>query len=236
MTLSLVGLGISCDITLTGLAAMKEADLIYIETYTNPINKETMKQLETLSNKKIELLGRDKLESSYLVDKAKSSKVCVLISGDPLTATTHITLVIEAKQKGIQVQTIHNSSIYSVAPARSGLQIYRFGKTASLVNPRQNYKPTSSLEIIRENLTHNLHSLVLMDTEPEPMEAKAALEMLSEGGFETAVVLSKVGFKDEKINFGEIKELKNKNLGKPPFVIIIPAKLHPIEQEYLDLL
>lgn len=232
MALFLVGLGVSCDITLAGLAAMKEADLIYIETYTNPINPETIKQLERLSGKKIELLGRDKLESSFLVDKAKNGKICILVSGDPLTATTHITLILEARQKRIEVNVIHNSSIYSVAPARSGLQIYRFGKTASLVNPRPNYKPTSSLDIIRENLARNLHSLVLLDTEPQPMGAKIALDLLSE--FETAVVLSKIGYHDEKVNYSTIEELKKKNLGNPPFSIIIPAKLHMVEEEYLE--
>ncbi|VVC02465.1 Diphthine synthase [Candidatus Bilamarchaeum dharawalense] len=233
MTLFLVGLGVSCDITLSGLEAIQTADNVYIETYTNPLDEETIQNLEKKTGKKFEKLERDKLESSFLVNQAKSSNVCVLISGDPLTATTHVTLVVEAKQKNIPVQVIHNSSIYSTAPARSGLQIYRFGKTASLVNPRPNYKPVSSLDIIRENLTRNLHTLVLLDTEPQPMEAKVALEMLSE--FETAVVLSCVGHKDEKIVFGKVKNLIGIELGKPPFTLIIPAKLHHIEEEYLNL-
>ena len=234
MALFLVGLGVSLDITLAGLEAIKASDEVYIETYTNPIEKEQITKLELLVGKKIELLGREKLESPTLVNRAKLAKVCVLVSGDPLTATTHITLVIEAKQNNVPIEVIHNSSIYSVAPARSGLQIYRFGKTASLVNPRSNYKPTSSLDIIRENLARNLHTLVLLDTEPQPMEVKIALEMLSEFG--KIVILSKVGHKEEKISYGESKELANTNLGKPPFAIIVPAKLHPIEEEFLSFL
>ncbi|MFH1785177.1 MAG: diphthine synthase [Candidatus Micrarchaeota archaeon] len=233
MTLFLVGLGVSLDITMAGLDALKQSDEVYVECYTNPIDNKKITELERLINKPITQLKREQLESSFLVNKAKNSKVCILVSGDPLTATTHITLVLEARQKEVDVEVIHNSSIYSVAPARSGLQIYKFGKTASLVNPRPNYKPISSLDIIKENLVRNLHTLVLLDTEPEPMDAKIALEMLSE--FEMAIVLSKVGHVDEKISFGKIKDLKEKYLGNTPFSIIIPAKFHDIEEEYLNI-
>ena len=231
MTLTLIGTGVAFDLTLAGIEALKKCDEAYIETYTNLIEEEKITALEKQIKKKITRLERSHVESAYLVDKAKTLAVCILASGDPLTATTHITLVIEARQKGIPVAVIHNSSIYAVAPARSGLQAYRFGKTTSLVNPRPNYAPTSSLDAVRENLSRNLHTLVLLDTEPQPMDAKAALEMLSE--FESAVVLSRAGHTDEKITHGKISELKKKYLGKPPFTVIVPAKLHPMEEEYL---
>jgi diphthine synthase len=231
MVLFLVGSGISFDFTEAGIEALRSCDEAYIETYTNPVDKEDIENLEGKIGKKIILLEREKVESSYLVQKARNASICLIASGDPLTATTHITLALEAKEKGVRVKVIHNSSIYSAAPARSGLQIYRFGKTASLVNPRPNYKPSSSLDIIRNNLKMDMHSLVLLDTEPKPMEALAALEMLSE--FDTAVVLSRLGCKDEKITYGKIEELKKQKLGRPPFSIIIPAKLHIVEEEYL---
>jgi diphthine synthase len=234
MTLYLIGTGVAFDLTLAGIKALSECDEAFIETYTNPIEEARIRKLEKDSGKGIGVLGRDKLESPYLVDKARTSKVCILSSGDPLTATTHITLVLEAKRKGIPVKVIHNSSIHSIAPARAGLQIYRFGKTATLVNPRPNYRPSSPLDVIKENLGRNLHTLVLLDTEPQPMEARAALEMLS--GFDTAVVLSRVGEEDEKITYGKISGLKGKDLGRAPFCVIIPAKPHPMEQEFLDLL
>lgn len=231
MALILIGTGVAFDLTLAAIEALKACDEAYIETYTNPIAEPDIERLEKNCGKQIISLDRTHLESSFLVNKAKSADVCVLVSGDPLTATTHITLIIEAKQKGIAVKIIHNSSIHSVAPARAGLQIYRFGKTATLVNPRPNYKPTSSLDIIRENQSRNLHTLVLLDTEPQPMDAKKALEMLSE--FSNAVVLSSVGSKDEKVVYGTIDTLKKAELGVPPFTIIIPAKLHPVEQDFL---
>jgi diphthine synthase len=236
MALFLIGAGVSFDITLKGLEAIRTCEEAFIETYTNPLDPEKVRSLEIIAGKSLTPLDRSHLESSYLVDKAESSDVCLIASGDPLTATTHVTLVIEAKKRGVPVHVIHNSSIHSVAPARAGLQIYRFGKTASLVNPRPNYKPTSSLDIIRENLARNLHTLVLLDTEPQPMDAKTALGLLGE--FDSVVVLSRVGLEDEKISFGKIKDLEksSEKLGKPPLTIIVPAKLHPIEEEYLEAL
>ena len=231
MTLILIGTGVSFDLTLSAIEAIKGADEVYIETYTNPVGEGKIASLGKLAGKEVKTLPRDNVESSFLVEKAADSDVCLLASGDPLTATTHVTLLMDAKKKGIAVRTIHNSSIYTAAPGMAGLQIYRFGKTASLVNPRPNYKPTSSLEIIRRNLENDMHSLVLLDTEPEPMEAGVALEMLTE--FDSAIVLSCVGEADARITYGRISELKRKDLGKVPFAIIIPAKLHPTEEEFL---
>ncbi|MBI2079816.1 diphthine synthase [Candidatus Micrarchaeota archaeon] len=236
MSLTLIGTGINFDLTLSAIEELKKCDEIYIETYTNLIEQERIAQLEKLINKKIKVLPRSEVESDFLVKRARTAKIALLASGDPLTATTHITLILDAKKAGIGVNTIHNSSIYTVAAGKSGLQIYRFGKTATLVNPRPNYAPSSSLEIVRQNQKLNLHSLVLLDTEPKPMEAKVALEMLKE--FKFAVVLSRLGEKDEGISYGKVVDLpKNeKKLGKSPFTIIIPApKLHPLEEEFLEL-
>ncbi|MBN1170250.1 diphthine synthase [Candidatus Micrarchaeota archaeon] len=230
--LTLVGAGISFDLTLKGLEAIKTADDVFMESYTNPIEKELAGNIAKLVSKDIRHLERQDVESSHLVELAREKNIVLISSGDPLTATTHITLAIDAMKRNIPVRIIHNSSIYSAAPAKAGLQIYRFGKTASLVNPRLNYRPSSSLDIIRKNLLNDMHSLVLLDTEPEPMEAKAALDMLSE--FESAIVLSRVGFEEEKIAYGKITELKKRELGRPPLVIIIPAKLHPVEEEFLE--
>jgi diphthine synthase len=234
MTLALVGTGICFDLTLSAMDALRSADLIYIETYTNLIEGGKISRLEILLGKKVEVVPREKVEGSFLVEKAKESEVCLLSSGDPLSATTHISLMMDCMEKGINTKVIHNSSVYSVAAGASGLQIYRFGKTASLVNPREGYNPTSSLDVIRKNLECNMHSLILLDTEPEPMDSKAALGMLYE--FESAVILSRLGEADQKVTFGKISDLLEKDLGRAPFSIIIPAKLHPMEEEYLELL
>ncbi|MFH1221968.1 MAG: diphthine synthase [Candidatus Micrarchaeota archaeon] len=230
----LIGAGVSNDLTLRAIEEMKNCDVVYAEVYTDPMLKEALPAIERLIGKRIIELPREKVESEFLVNEAVDKTVALIAGGDALIATTHVVLVIECKKKNIPIRVIHNSSIYSVAPAKAGLQMYRFGKTASLVNPRPNYKPTSSLDIIRENLQRNLHTLVLCDTEPEPMTAAAALKQLAE--FEYAVVLSRLGEKGEQIIFGKVAQLIEdvKYLGEPPFTIIIPAKLHIVEEEYLE--
>ncbi len=233
MALILVGTGVAFDLTKSGIDAIRSCQEAFIETYTNPIPDRDISALEADVGKPVRRLGREQMESPYLIKKAESADICVLASGDPLTATTHITLVLEARQRGVPVRVIHNSSIHSVAPGRAGLQMYRFGKTATLVNPKANYRPTSSLEAVRENLSRNLHTLVLLDTEPEPMTAQAALEMLSE--FDDAIVLSRAGRPDERITYGKIRELKTRDLGRPPITVLVPAKLHPVEQDFTGL-
>jgi diphthine synthase len=230
--LILIGSGISFDLTLSAVDEMKKCDEIFIEMYTNLIEGELVSQLEELIGKEIKVLERGDVESKFLIEKAQEKKIALIASGDPLTATTHITLMIDAKTKGIETKVIHNSSIYTAAPGAAGLQIYRFGKTATLVNPRKGYTPTSSLEIIRKNLEMDMHSLVLLDTEPKPMEANVALEMLSE--FKVAIVLSRLGEADQKITYGFVAQLSEEDLGRSPFTIIIPAKLHIVEEEFLE--
>lgn len=235
MALVLAGAGMDFEFTMSAAVELKKCEKVYLETYTCPFSEEKIKRAEKKLGVSFIRIGRDKVESDFLLKEAKKETAALVSGGDPLTATTHIILVMEAKKRGIEVKIFHNSSVYTSAPGKAGLQIYRFGKTASLVNPRPNYRPTSPLEIIRENRKHNLHSLVLLDTEPEPMEAKTALEMLE--SFKNAVVLSRIGHENEKITYGTIEKLKKKDLGGAPFAIIIPAKkLHPLEEEYLEML
>jgi diphthine synthase len=206
------------------------------------MEEEKIKSLEKLVGKKIEMLPREKVEGKFLVEQAKNATVALLSGGDALTATTHISLLLDAKKAGVRTRVIHNSSIFTAAAGKAGLQIYKFGKTASIPFPRENYKPGSWFGIVKENIERGAHSLVLLDTEPNPMEAKKALELLIEADGEKLLkgkkitVLSRIGEADEKISCGEIEKLKTMELGKPPFTIIIPGKLHFLEEECLETL
>lgn len=243
--LSLVGLGIAYDITLEGLSEAKKCDELYLESYTMPIEDKEIAKLEKAIGRKAVHLPRDKVESPFLIQQAKSKSVCLLVVGDPLAATTHISLLIDAKRAGVSVRIVHNSSVLSAALGKSGLQPYRFGKTATLAYWRKNYEPISPLQLIEQNLSLDMHTLLLLDVDPElgPMDAKAALEQIEKMEkkygkrvFDRLIILSRVGHPDEKITCGTREELKKKDLGKPPFCFAIPARLHPVEEEYLSLL
>lgn len=237
MPLTLIGTGIAFDLTLSAIEELKSCERVYWEGYTGLLTPGQIASLSERIAKPCIELQREQVESSFLLNEARKARIVLLVGGDPLTATTHIALLLEAQKANIVARVIPNSSIYPVAAGKAGLQIYRFGKTVSLVNPRPNYQPTSPFEGIRQNLASNLHTLILLDTEPHAMEAKSALEMLEKAGFanEKIVALSRLGFVNERITYGQIPKLKTQNLGNPPFCLILPAKLHPLEEEYLFL-
>jgi len=243
MSLSFISAGIAFDLTLKGVEALKKCNEIYAEIYTSPIPKEEVKKLESLVGKNIEIIEREKVESDFLVEKAKDKKIGLIVVGDALIATTHISLLIECKKKNISYSIIHNSSIISAAIGKTGLQAYRFGKSATLPYWKKNYEPTSPLECVEGNLGNNLHTILFLDIDKElgPMEGNKGLEMiekieerLGRKIIEELIVLSRVGYKDEKITYGKLDELKKKELGRPLLVFIVPAKLHPLEKEYLE--
>ena len=60
------------------------------------------------------LVGREKVESLELVNEAKNTDVALLIYGSPLFATTHITLLQEAKEKQVKYKIIYNASVFDV--------------------------------------------------------------------------------------------------------------------------
>src|SRR3989338_10395492 len=165
-SLSLVGIGISGEkgISLEGLEELRSCERIFAESYTNLLPEGTIKRLEALVSKPIELLKREDVEGErILLESASSSKTALVVSGDPMIATTHVSLVLAAKKKGIEVKILHASSILSAAIGESGLQAYKFGKTVTLAYLRENYKPMAAYEVISENLLLGLHTLLLLD-------------------------------------------------------------------------
>ena len=244
--ISLVGLGVAYDITEQGMEALRECDAAFCEVHTMPVPREYVEKLETEGGKKIEIIGREEVEGNFLIERAKEGDVCLLCGGDPLAATTHISLLVDARKAGVGAKVVHNSSVFSAAAGKSGLQPYKFGKTVTVSFWRENYRPTSPLLLIEKNLEAGMHTLVLMDLDKELglMDAKLGLELLGkmeekEGRKvlpEKLVVLSRVGYPDEKISWGNAGELPERELGKAPFCIVAPAGLHEVEKEYLESL
>mgnify|MGYP001486890093 CR=1 FL=1 len=241
--LVLIGLGICGDLTLRGVEEAKGADEVYSETHTGILQDGWLKKTEKTIGKKIKILGREILESGFLLKSAKEKKIALLVPGDPLAATTHHIHLHEGKLKGIETRVIHNSSIFTSAPGICGLQNYKFGRTATLAYWRKNYGPTSALEIAGENTKNGSHTLLLLDLDKAlgPMDAKTAFfqiekmeKKLGRKIIGEIAVLSRVGWADERISYGKIPELKKADLGKPPFCFIIPGKLHFAEKESLE--
>lgn len=171
-SLVFIGLGLNneYDLTLKGLEKARKADKVYIELYTNPMPSLSIKNLEKMVGKKIVILRRKDLEEKaeeVLIKKAEKNNVALIVPGDPMIATTHVWIRLEAEKKGIKTEVIHAPSIYSAAPSIIGLQIYKFGKTVTIPFPKENYRPKTPYEVVKENFTRGLHTLVLLDVDAE---------------------------------------------------------------------
>ncbi|KAG2104075.1 Diphthine synthase [Suillus discolor] len=160
-----IGLGLcdEKDITVRGLEAVKSCSRVYLEAYTSilMVNKD---RLEAFYGKSLILADRDmvELESDDILRGAATENVAFLVVGDPFGATTHTDLLLRARDLQIPTQIIHNASIIN-AVGCSGLQLYNFGQTVSLVFFTDTWKPDSFYDRIAENAKLGLHTLVLLD-------------------------------------------------------------------------
>jgi diphthine synthase len=88
--------------------------------------------------------------------------VAFLVVGDPFSATTHMDLLVRARERGIRVQSIHNASIMN-AVGCCGLQLYRFGQTVTIPFFTETWRPDSFYDKIAENKRLGLHTMCLLD-------------------------------------------------------------------------
>jgi len=100
--------------------------------------------------------------SDEILKGADSDDIAFLVVGDPYGATTHTDLTLRARELSIPTQSIPNASIISAIGA-SGLQLYNFGQTVSMVFFTDNWRPASFYDRVAENRKIGLHTLVLLD-------------------------------------------------------------------------
>lgn len=235
MTFNLIGTGLNeKSLTLEALELIKKSKKVYLENYTVDFPYEKAK-LEKTIKKKIEELPREKVESEDFIKAAKKEDISLLVYGDSLSATTHSELILSCKKSKIPFRIVHNASVLT-AIAETGLQLYKFGKTASMPTWKDNWKPESFTDLIKQNLSIQAHTLLLVDI-ALPME-KAKQQLLESFKnqniqIEKIVVCSNLGVESELV-YDKIENISNKI--KQPFCFIIPSKLHFLEEEFLKSL
>lgn len=234
--LHLIGLGLNeKNISIQALEALKKCKKVYLEEYTVefPYKKEA---LEKVIGKKIIVANRDFVENqaNEIAKESKKEEIAILVYGSPLTATTHASLLLELKKNKVKYQIIYSASVID-AVAESGLQLYKFGKTASMPKWQKSFKPQSFIDIVRENQSIKAHSLILADIGLKFEDALEELEISASGkiNLDKIVVCSRLGTKDSKIFYGKVKDLMDKKI-LAPFCIIIPSELHFMEKEFLE--
>jgi len=245
--LYLIGLGLNeKSLSAEALYAVKKCYRVYLENYT--VNfPYSIEMLEKIIGKKIISLERKEVESDKLVKEAIKEDVALLIYGSPLFATTHLSLLLDAKKIGVKTKVVYNASVFD-AIASCGLELYKFGKITSM--PKLivgKFEPDSFMDIVKENQSINAHSLILCDI---GLEFKDAIDELEKSAtnkkinLDKIIVCSQLGTFKQTIIYDNIEKLKSKNedgknkIGKGkiemPFCIIIPAVLHFIEKEALE--
>jgi len=245
-----VGLGISGakSIPHEALEVLSKADIVYLEQFTSPIGKSDLAKIKKMTNGEFKAAKRWLVEDgNEILKKAKRKKVVLLSYGDPYIATTHIELRTRAIQEKIKTYSIHASSSLTSMIGECGLQFYKVGKIATIMSEMNSL--TTPYYVIYKNIIEGNHTVLLLEYNQDkdffldPKDALLGLIETEKGqkrnviDYSTyAIVVSRIGFKDQSIISGKISSLKKVNFGKPPHTVIIPGRLHFTESDALKKL
>jgi diphthine synthase len=183
-----MGVGGPKNLTCGLLEAVRACDYVFAEKYTDPEDESTLQEVESFTGKKVVLLDRADLEENnalVVLKAAQQANVALLVFGDPFIFTTHLVVKRRAESMGIPVKVFHGLSVLSLAPSSSGLDPYRFGPPVTLVFPDEKYGyfPETPYEVVADNLSRDLHTLLLMDvraSEGRFMSFEEAFDLLGQ--------------------------------------------------------
>jgi diphthine synthase len=257
LVLYIVGAGISLEyLTGRALELLRKADKVYLDIYTSIAPGLAREAVERLTPGKVVEAPRRLLEdeASRIIEEARALNVVVLVPGDPLHATTHVALILEARRRGVAAEAVPGVSGLQAVIDATGLQVYKFCRPITLVYPEEGYKPFSVVETVWQNMERGLHSLILLDlrldedkvmTIPEAVEILLGLEeeFAAEEGVEprirdsVMVGVARAGLPDAACIAGSPAEVAGAEYPPPPHSLVVPSpRLHPLEAEALRLL
>ena len=233
-----IGMGLwdEKDITCRGLEIAREADEVYIEFYTSKLMGTSLDRIKEFIGREIRVLERSDLEenSRWIIERAKDKTVAILTPGDPMIATTHSALRLEAEKRGVKTKIVNAGSIINAVCGLTGLHNYKFGKSATV----SWMKSRTPLDVIMQNQSINAHTLLFLDLHPKPMTIRDAVDILmaidSDVGELFAVGIARAGSDSPVVKCDRLKKLKDYDFGNPLHVMVVLAKkLHFMEYECL---
>ncbi|HEX7445008.1 MAG TPA: diphthine synthase [Methanothrix sp.] len=251
-----IGLGLydESDISVKGLEAVRAANKVYAEFYTSRLMGTTSEKLEALYGKRVSLLSREEVEVDPVwLEEAREKDVAFLVGGDAMVSTTHLDLRLRAAKMGIRTRVIHASSIVTAVSGMCGLQNYRFGRSTTIPFPYMSRGkriiPETPYQVLLENLGRNLHTMLFLDIQSQPVErymtvnegATLLLEMQEKAGGRIldntlGIGIARAGSLDATVRADLLPCLTSFDFGGPLQIMIIPAKLHFMEAEGLRIL
>ncbi len=241
----LIGIGNSIkDINVKAIETLKKCDSVYMEYYTSfYYNK--IEEIEKTIGKSIKTVDREfvEIQINKIIEYSREKNIALLVIGDPLAATTHIDLLDRCTEQEIKFGIINNISIFSLV-ARTGLQVYKFGKTTSIPFHSKKFMPSTPIRVFEENDSIKAHTLFLLDIDPinkKYLRIFEAIDFLS--SFKKKILkrkivaCSRLGTPDERIIYGFAEKIRaldfEENLN-PPVCLIIPSELHFMEEKFLS--
>ena len=261
--LALIGIGPGkvSSMTLEAIDLARHADVRLYEAYTALWSEEALLELEKKIGS-IRRIMRPAIEQPEdLLEMAKNQLVAVLIVGDPMQATTHIDLQLRAENAGVSVHIVHGISITTLVPGVTGVSNYKFGRSTTLTYSYGEWIATSPLEVMLQNYSQKLHTLVLFDLDPSgagtgdqrPMQAPDAAdsiakmvakynemelteeqrEMVAEIEQFEVVLCSDLGTDDQRLQTTSIGNLSTKSSGRLNCMVLL-ANLSEIEREAVN--
>lgn len=238
--LYLIGLGLNeRGISKEGMLALDGCHEVYLEGYTVDFPYDISDLKLGKKKKEIKILKREDVESNFLLKRALSRRVALLVYGDPLFATTHNSLILDAKEQDIRVRVLHSASVFE-GISESGLQMYKFGKIASMPDFNDKGKSGSFMDIVKDNQKIKAHSLILCDIGLDFTRALGQLVEVAKAKkvkLDKIVVGSRLGNDGSGFFYGSIDELRERaEEVENPFCLIVPSELHFLEKGFLEKL
>ncbi len=248
----LIGVGLKpLHLTLEAKEAIGKCSRVFLDTYTSAYCEGSADDLREVVGREIIELNRKAVEEGFpllLKDAKKSNEdIALLVFGNPLSATTHVQLLLDAKEQGIETSIVAGISIYNFLGA-IGLDQYRFGRTCTIVAPKENYEPESFYDVIERNFENGQHTLCLLDIEAEKdkmmtvgealgilqkIERKRGKDILQKA---TLIGLFALGSKKEMVKVADLTKLQRSSFALFPQSLVIAAPLTEKEEEALGAL
>ncbi|WP_324757252.1 diphthine synthase [Haloarcula montana] len=249
--LTFVGLGLYDErsVTLAGRDAIEAADRVFAEFYTSRLVGTDLESLEAAHGTDIEVRDRAGVERDPepVLAAAETETVVFLTAGDTMVSTTHTDLRLRAERRGIETGVIHGTTAQTAAGSLTGLQNYRFGKATTL--PFEDAHggdgvPDSVVSTIEANQARDLHTLVYLDIKVDDphwddsddtyMTADHAAELLADRfPDQLGVVVARAGSLDPTVVADTLTTLSEREFGAPLHLLVVPADLHPVEEDAL---
>ena len=227
---------------------LREADLVYVETYTVPGSEWLVDFSREVAGDRVIVAPRIQLEDRIheIIEAARSKKVVILVPGDPLIATTHKSVLVESAKRGVLFRVIPGVSGVCASMSLSLLDFYKFGRTITVPGPWRMVRAFSILDYIYSNACIGLHTLALLDISQEgvqlsPSKAAEIIMDLEENaetrllGKMPVIVIERAGLEGERVTvYAELESLRYDNIHwREPASIVIPGHMSPIEIEHV---